>query len=295
MTTTVDTHPLISIRSSATVQEAARLMADCSISAIGVLDEDKMFAGIVTERDLAWFVAQGQDATQSVAEITNDFPVVVEGPVDDSVALDRMHSARVRHLIVQEGEDYRIVSMRDFASWMSRSVPLGMTAADVMTAPAIACRQEAFFEEVAETLADRDISGMPVVDPGGRVVGIVSERDLAYALGGPMVRLALRRHNANRLSRVAGLPRGARRAGDIMTSPALTAPVDAHLDHLARLMRVHQVNRLPVLDGERLVGVVTRGDVLAAIGHIDHEPIDMTCAPVLVGSAGLHPGQGMHS
>lgn len=293
--TAVDTHPLISIRSKATVQEAASLMADCSIAAIGVLDNEKRFAGIVTERDLAWFVAQGRDPKISLlAEIANDLPVVVQGPIDDRAAIDRMRLAHVRHLIVQEGDDHRILSIRDFASLLVEALDPGKTAGDVMTAPAVACRQEAFFEEVAETLANRDISGMPVVDSVGKVVGVVSERDLAYALGGPMVRLALRRHSERPLRGVADLPRGARRARDIMTIPALTISVDTQLDQLARLMRVHQINRLPVVEGDRLVGVVTRGDVLAAMGHIAHEPIDLASEPVLVGSAGLHPGQGMY-
>lgn len=55
----VQTHPLISIRSSAKVQEAARLMADCSIAALGVLDSDRRFMGIITERDLSWFCCSG--------------------------------------------------------------------------------------------------------------------------------------------------------------------------------------------------------------------------------------------
>ena len=294
MATRVQTHPLISIRSTATVQEAARLMADCSIAAVGVLDKDRKFTGIVTERDLSWFVAQGKDALETtVGDITNDFPVVVDGPIDDPAALERMRRARVRHLIVREGDDYRIVSMRDYVLKApdATSPPL---ARDVMTAPAVACREEAFFEEVAEILADRDISGMPVVDRRGTVVGVISERDLAYALGGPMVRLALRRHNEHPLHGVAELPRGARRARDIMTTPPLTVFPDAHLDHVARLMRLHQVNRIPVVDSDRLIGVVTRGDVLGAIGHVEHAPIDLTSPPVLVGSAGLDPGKGMY-
>lgn len=293
--TTVDTHPLISIRSNATVQEAARLMVDCTIAAVGVLDEDRRFAGIVTERDLAWFVSQGRDpAAFSVAEIADDSPVVVHGPIDDREAICRMRSARVLHLIVWDGDDHRILSMRDLASLVVESLEPAKTAADAMTAPAVACRQEAFFEEVAETLADRDISGMPVVDSNRKVVGVVSERDLAYALGGPMVRLALRRHSSRPLDGVANQPRGARRAGDIMSAPALIASVDASIDQLARLLRIHQVNRLPILDGDRLVGVVTRGDVLAAMGRIEHEPIDLASEPVLVESASLHPVQGMY-
>lgn len=292
MATTIHTHPLISIRSNATVQEAAALMADCSIAALGVLDASKEFAGILTERDLAWFVAQAKDPVETtIGEITNHFPVVVEGPIDDSTALERMRKARVRHLIVHEGDDFRIISMRDFVLKAPAQGSSGSpTARDVMTAPAVACRDEAFFEEIAEILADRDISGMPVVDAGGRVAGVISERDLAHALGGPMVRLALRRHNKRPLNGVAGLPREARRAKDIMTTPALTAPSDTPLEDVARLMRVHQVNRVPLMDDERLVGVVTRGDVLGAVAHIEHEAIDPTKPPVLVGSAGLNPG-----
>ena len=290
MATTIQTHPLISIRSDATVQEAAALMADCSIAALGVLDSEKEFAGILTERDLAWFVARAQDpVAMIVADISNDFPVVVEGPIEDAAALETMRKSRIRHLIVHEGNDYRILSMRDFvANSRARGSSDPSTARDVMTAPAVACRSEAYFEEVAEILADRDISGMPVVDARDRVAGVISERDLAYALGGPMVRLALRRHNTRPLNGASGLPRDARRAKDIMTAPALTVPANMHLGEIARLMRVHQVNRLPVVDEGRLIGVVTRGDVLGAVAHIEHEAIDLTRPPVVVGSAGLN-------
>lgn len=291
--TTVETHPLIAIRSTAPVQDAARLMADCSISAVGVTAPDGSFAGIVTERDLSWFVARGGDAKDTaIADIVNDFPVVVDGPLDDRVALERMRRARVRHLIVREGSDLRIVSLRDFLLRLADSEPRRLpTAREVMTAPAVACREDAFFEEVAETLAERDISGMPVVDRDGRVVGVVSERDLAHAVGGPLVRLAVRRHSRHALHAVAELPREARRAREIMTSPPVTVDASAPLEDVARAMRIHQVNRVPVLEHGRLAGVVTRGDVLGALARLDHRPIDLTAPPVLVGSAGLHPAR----
>lgn len=292
MSAKVNSHPLISIRSDATVQEAARLMADCSIGAVGVLGTSKQFAGIVTERDLSWFVAQAKDAAATtIVEIVNDFPVVVEGPIEDAEALERMRTARIRHLIVHESDEYRIVSMRDYVLKPPDRGDEEPRARDVMTAPAVACRDEAFFEEVAEVLADRDISGMPVVDASGKVVGVISERDLAHALGGPMIRLAVRRHSHGPFMRdIHAVPREARRAKDVMTSPPVTVPPDAHLEELARLMRIHQVNRVPVVESERLIGVVTRGDVLGAIGHLDHAEIDLTRPPVLVGSAGMHPG-----
>lgn len=232
MTTKVQTHPLISIRSDASVQEAARLMADCSIGALGVLGSNKEFVGIITERDLSWFVAQAKDAAgTTVAGIVNDFPVVTDGPLDDAEALERMRRARIRHLTVREGDDFCILSMRDFVLRVPDDDSVREPVVrDVMTAPAVACREEAFFEEIAEILSDRDISGMPVVNKAGEIVGVISERDLAHALGGPMVRLAIRRHNHGPFLRdMHQMPRGARRAKDIMTTPPVTVSSDAHL------------------------------------------------------------------
>lgn len=253
MATKVQTHPLISIRSNAKVQEAAQLMADRSIGALGVLGTDRQFIGIITERDLSWFVAQGRNAGETpIGQIANDFPVVVEGPIQEKMALVQMRRARVRHLIVREGDAYRIVSMRDFVLTPGKETVAG----DIMTAPAVACRDEAFFEEVAELLADRDISGVPVVDATGAVVGVISERDLAHALGGPMVRLAVRRHSrAPSPPDIRLIPREARRAKEVMTTPPVTVTRDTRLDAIARLMRVNQINRVPVVENDQLIAL----------------------------------------
>lgn len=85
MTATVQTRPLISIRPEATVQEAAQMMNDFSIAALGLLDAEKRFFGVLTERDITAFVSQGKDPTTSlVGDIANDFPVVVQGPLASS-------------------------------------------------------------------------------------------------------------------------------------------------------------------------------------------------------------------
>lgn len=197
--------------------------------------------------------------------------------------------------MANSAETHPLICMRDSETVSEAARLLGLseaaTARDVMSAPAIACREEAFFEEVAELLAERDISGVPVVDRTGAVVGVISERDLAYALGGPMVRLALRRHNDHPLHGVAELPRGARRAREIMTMPAATVGANDSIEEVARLMRVHQINRVPVVDAGRLIGMVTRGDVLGALAHLEHDPIDLESPPILVGSGGMHPGK----
>ena len=79
-----------------------------------------------------------------------------------------------------------------------------------------------------------------------------------------------------------------------MTSPCITVGGDAPVEEIARLMHVHRINRVPVTEGTRLIGVITRGDVLAALADLEHAPIDLDSPPVLIGSSGLHPGMGMN-
>jgi CBS domain-containing protein len=135
-----------------------------------------------------------------------------------------------------------------------------------MSTPAIVCREEAFLEEVAEALSERAISGMPVVERGGRLVGIVSERDLAHVFGNSLVRLAVARPHHPRTprntTRIAEHPL---RVGDIMTTPPIVATLDTPLRELARVMWRENVNRLPIVADGVVVGIVTRSDVLHSI------------------------------
>ncbi len=162
-------------------------------------------------------------------------------------------------------------------------------AREIMSSPGIACREGALFEEVADLLADREISGLPVVNENGEVVGVISERDLAHALGGPLIRLAIRRpvQSGSFLRLPRGVDDRARWAKDIMTSPAVVAHPDTPLHTLAEIMVREQINRIPIVRDKRLVGVVTRGDVLAAIAGLSHRQVELEEPPVVIGSGVL--------
>lgn len=108
---------LIRMRDTATLQEAAKLMCDMSMGALGVNGPDYRFLGLVTERDLLWALAEGKDGLKTtLAEVVNDFPIIAEGPIGPDEALRRMTHAHVRHLLIREQGDLRIVSMRDLVS-----------------------------------------------------------------------------------------------------------------------------------------------------------------------------------
>jgi CBS domain-containing protein len=153
-------------------------------------------------------------------------------------------------------------------------------ARDIMSSPAVACRDNAPFHRVAELLVDREISGVPVVDEDGRVVGVISERDLAAALGGPLLRLAMRGplHSGAFLRE----PRTPSLARDIMSSPPVVAQLDTPMHTVADMMGRKNVNRIPILHGRHLVGIVTRGDILAAVSGSRERADELEQSPIVL-------------
>jgi CBS domain-containing protein len=140
---------------------------------------------------------------------------------------------------------------------------------DLMTINVVSVPPETPLKEVGELLADRRISGLPVVDGQGRVLGVVSEADILLKQGEPAERrgvlawLIARKPDELKLL--------ARRAGEAMTSPAITVEGDAPAHEAARTMTERQINRLPVVDGETLVGIVTRADIVRAFSRTDEQ------------------------
>ena len=129
---------------------------------------------------------------------------------------------------------------------------------------------DATLKQVAELMGERCISGVPVVGGDGKVLGVVSERDI-------IVKAASHPESAGvywRLFVPEGVDTvrlGAATAGEAMTSPAVTADVEGSVAEAAKLMIDHDVKRLPVLAGGRLVGIVTRADIVRAFTRSDSE------------------------
>lgn len=140
-----------------------------------------------------------------------------------------------------------------------------MRAKDVMTTDVVTAGPETPVTEIAKTLLERRISGLPVVDEGGAVIGIVSEGDLMRR-----EESGTERHPSWWLSlllgpeeRAAAYVKGhGRLAKDVMTRTVVTVGEDATLDEIAGLLEKHHVKRVPVVREGRLVGVVSRANLL---------------------------------
>jgi CBS domain-containing protein len=137
-----------------------------------------------------------------------------------------------------------------------------MLVSQLMTRDVVTVRPETPLKEVARILETRAISGVPVLD-GDEVVGVVSSGDVLYKERGP---LAHREHAQQDGSKLA-----ARTAGDAMTTPPVTVTPSCSVSSAARLLADRGLHRLPVLENGRLVGIITRGDLVRAFTRSDAE------------------------
>jgi CBS domain-containing protein len=134
-----------------------------------------------------------------------------------------------------------------------------------MTCEVTTCTPETPFKELVRLLLDEYVSGVPVVDDDGRLVGMVTEADL-------IAHEAYRNHPRRLLAVLAQRLLGrdsdwlekasALRAADLMTVDLVTVRPQDDVGHAARLLLERGVRRLPVVDAGRLVGVVSRSDLL---------------------------------
>jgi CBS domain-containing protein len=150
---------------------------------------------------------------------------------------------------------------------------MAKTVADVMTANPLTARVDTPLSDVIKTLAERRISGLPVVDAEGKLVGIISEGDLMWRESGvtppPYIMLldsVIYLQNPARYDRDLHKALG-ETVGDVMTHRHLvTILPERPLREAAHLMSEHDVHRLPVVDQtQRVIGILTRGDIVRSM------------------------------
>ena len=137
-------------------------------------------------------------------------------------------------------------------------------AGDLMTRQVHYAKRDTPIRDVAETLAANEISGIPVVDDGMRIVGIISEKDFCSHMGD--------RRSGSLMGIIAdclknqgcfAMTLGGKKAEDIMKSPVITVHEDTTLGEIKALLMNNKINRLPVVDRDgRMTGIVSRADLI---------------------------------
>jgi CBS domain-containing protein len=145
-----------------------------------------------------------------------------------------------------------------------------MNAADVMTRNILSVGPESPIVEAIGLMLDNHVSGLPVIDEAGQLVGILTEGDLLRR-----GETGTERHRPRWLEILMGPGRLAseyvrthgRKVEEIMTRELVSVDPKTPLDEIVELMERHRIKRVPVLEGEKLVGIVSRADFLRALAR----------------------------
>ena len=135
-------------------------------------------------------------------------------------------------------EDLSATLHRDTAEASAPSAS-GLKARDIMAREIVTVGSDMLVEDAAKLLAYHNISGMPVEDPDGKVVGIVSEADVIGHIGATV--------------------------SDVMTEDVISVGEDATVEEIATLLARHRIKRVPVMSNGAIRGMVSRSDIVRAI------------------------------
>jgi CBS domain-containing protein len=156
-----------------------------------------------------------------------------------------------------------------------------MNARELMTTDVVSVSPETSTNKIAALLIKKGISAVPVVDDGGAPIGMVSEGDL---IGRDETEREARRDwwltllaEGEMLNRdfLASLRRPKRVARDVMSAPVITTGEDSDISEIARLLTTYRIKRVPVVRDGRIVGIVSRADLVRALAREQPEPAPM--------------------
>jgi CBS domain-containing protein len=165
-----------------------------------------------------------------------------------------------------------------------------MNARDVMTSEVVSVRSDTPTQAIAKLLLGKGISAVPVVDDRGALVGMVSEGDLIGRIGTD--REARRDWWLTLLAEgetlnadfLASLRASNHTARDIMVGPVVTAGEETDVREIARLLKAYRIKRVPVVRDGRIVGIVSRADLLHALAADQPKPTGAPGGGMLAGA-----------
>ena len=190
-------------------------------------------------------------------------------PGDDAVVLTSVILPRVRYgrLVTKApaAGDLRQILGRPAGTYREGAIAINhggfsMRAREIMTKSVLTVSPTASVGKASEMLTYRGFSALPVVDASGTLVGIVTEADL--------IRNRFPEHSG--IETAAGQS-PARTVAEVMTTPVVAVSHDEDLSVLARVMLTDHRRCVPIVDGTKLVGVVTRRDLVRVLSRTDAE------------------------
>ena len=275
-------HGVLTCALEARLTDVAAMMAEnqihCVVGLGDVTEDDTRLWGVISDHDLVAVAATEDPAARTAGGAAGTDVITIAPEASVRAAAELMSANRVTHLLViAEGSDrpLGVISTLDVARAVAGGIrPQRDGPAErveqLMSSTVVTVTPETPLSDVAALLVRHGISGMPVV-VDEQVVGVVSEADILAKERGEQTReedrfLAwLLRHDTDQLREKIA----ARTAGEAMSTPAITIEFWRSPSSAAALMLARGVKRLPVTRHGRLVGIVTRGDLVRAFARSD--------------------------
>jgi CBS domain-containing protein len=154
-----------------------------------------------------------------------------------------------------------------------------MKVKDVMNPNVVFCKPDDTVREIAKILKENDISGVPVLE-GEELIGIVSEGDLLKLLIIPekgelwlpspfeVIEVPIREYLGWEETKKILSDVGSIKVEEIMTKDVYTISSEASVEEASEHMVRHRINRLPVIEDDRVVGIITRGDIIEGLAKL---------------------------
>ena len=142
-----------------------------------------------------------------------------------------------------------------------------MVVKDIMTTDVKTTRPDTAVKEIASIMCLKKISGVPVVDENERLVGILSEKDILHYMFPDIGDIMSEGGEARDFEKLEGNYQDAmnRKVGDLMTTTVATVSADIPVLRAASMMWLKKIRRIPVTEGDKLLGIISIGDVHKAI------------------------------
>ena len=222
-------------------------------------------AGATVVRGLAGFGADSKIHTAAIVRLSMDLPMVLTW-IDAPGRVERL----LPGLMALTKSGVVTVDEVEIAAYGGRRLEhlrFDLQVRDAMTAPVVSIDADATVRDAVDTLLDRPFLALPVVDPAGRLAGLVSNSDLVARAGLDVPLELLAAMAAGERSAILDRLDGARPIRDVMTADAPRIRATESVATATLLMADHAVKWLPVVEDGRLVGILSRSDVLRAVGE----------------------------
>lgn len=239
------------VEESSFLTSARQLVRDYHLRGLPVVNAEGRVKGIITNRDILRVTSTRSNVT--VAGFTVDVPLITgEMEVREAARLMTAEKTEMLPVVSSKEEAFLngVVSVIDIFRSIDPSEIPKKQVRDIMSSKVVTCSQDDPISKVWESMMESDLTGLPVVSKGGRPVGMITRFDI---LSGPRIG----KEGDSGPSDAIHM-----KTGKLMSTPLYHVGPQDGIDRAIKLMLKHEVGRVTVVEGDKIVGIVDRYDLI---------------------------------